>query len=196
MTFPVVYFYDHSRENRSLDDISALLGEERYNYCKKMKNVKAGLCSAYAFLLLRYALNKEFGITAVPSFIRGEQDKPFLRDTPDIFFNLSHSGTSEVCAVSRSPVGVDIQDIRPLTMRVGKKFLTEKEYEKVAHITDPDELSKELCRIWCIKESYGKFTGKGFVEGFCNFGADDLVNDGKVRFTFRNNAFISVCRES
>ena len=196
MTFPVVYFYDHSGETRSLDELSALLGEDRFNYCKKMKNEKAGLCSAYAFLLLRYALKKEYGINDVPTFIRGEQDKPFLRNTPEIFFNLSHIRTCEVCAVSKSPVGVDIQDIRPLTMRVGEKFLTKKEYDKTALINDTDELSKELCRIWCIKESYGKFTGKGFVEGFRDFEADDLVDEGKVRFTFRNGCFISVCWES
>lgn len=195
MTFPDVYYYDFSGDGRSVDELAPLLGEERYKYCKKMKNVKAGLCSAYAFLLLRYALKKEFGMTAVPSFIRGEQDKPYLRDTPDIFFNLSHSGTRTVCAVSRSPVGVDIQDIRPLSLCVGKKFLTDEELQKAASITDPDELSKELCRIWCIKESCGKFTGKGFVEGFCGFGADDLVSAGKVRYTLKNGAFISVCRE-
>ena len=195
MTDPDVYFYDFSEDGRSVDELGALLGEERYAYCKNMKNKKAGLCSAYAFLLLRYALGKEFGITDIPVFIRGEQDKPFLRDTPDIFFNMSHIGTRVVCAVSRSPVGVDIQDIRPLKLHVGRKFLTAKELSKAESIADPDELSRELCRIWCIKESYGKFTGKGYTEGFSCFGADELVAAGKVRYTFRNGDFISVCQE-
>ena len=196
MTFPAAYYYDFSRDNRKLDELEALLGEERYRYCKNIKNEKAGLCSAYAFILLRYALKKEYGLTDIPSFIRGEQDKPFLRGTPDIFFNFSHVGTRAVCAVANSPVGADIQDIRPLTLRVGKKFLTKEELEKASRISDPDELAKELCRIWCIKESYGKFTGRGFVEGFSNFGSDDLIKTGKVRLAFRNGAFISVCWEN
>lgn len=195
MTFPYAYFYDFGSDGRTLGELRPLLGEKRFEYCNQMKNVKAGLCSAYAFLLLRYALIKEYGIADIPSFGYGEHGKPFLSETSGIHFNFSHSGTFVVCAVSDSPVGADIQDIRPLKLNTGKKFLTEKEYSVVSEIADPYELSRELCRLWCIKESYGKFTGKGFSEGFCSIGAQELINSGKVRTAFRNGAFISVCRE-
>ncbi len=193
MIFPDVYYYDFSRDNYDLNDISRFLGSRRYDYCAKMKSEKAGLCSAYAFLLLRYVIFKKYGIKAVPEFGYGEYGKPFLKSYPDIRFSMSHVNTSVVCAVSEFPVGVDIQDIRKININTGKRFLTENELTYISGIRNEETLMSELCRIWCIKESYGKYTGKGFAEGFSSFEADALIRTGKVRITMKNGFFISVC---
>ena len=161
-----------------------------------MKSVKAGTCSAYAFLLLRYALKKEFGITEMPSFTYNEHGKPFFRDHPDIYFNMSHSGTRAVCAVSRSPVGVDIQEIRKINFRAASKFLTTQELEAVTSLPDDEAETEELSRLWCIKESIGKCTGKGFAEGFTSIEAESFIKIGKVRYTRCGDYFISVCAET
>ena len=193
MTLPKVYLYNFSCDDHSLTDLEYLLGEQRFEYCAKMKSVKAGLCSAYAFLLLRYALKQEFGITDIPRFTYNEHGKPFLCGAEGIYFNMSHAAERVVCAVSRSPVGADIQDIRKMNLRTAEKFLTAGEFSAVSGITDENKLNAELCRLWCIKESYGKFTGKGFGEGFTDFEADPLVTAGKVRWVRKDNYFISVC---
>lgn len=193
MTFPTVYSFDFSGSKVDLDDIRQLLGQERYEYCKKMKNVKAAGCSAYVFLLLRYALKKEFGITEIPRFEYNEHGKPFLKDFPSVFFNMSHAGTRCVCAVSGSPVGIDVQDIRKLDLKTAGKFLTKNELAGVSEISDKAMLNEELCRLWCIKESYGKYTGKGFTEGFTGFEAEQLVKAGKVICTHRDDYFLSLC---
>ena len=125
MSFPDIYYYDHSGDTRSLKELAPLLGENRAGYCGRMKNVNAALNSAYAFLLLRYALKKKYGISAVPEFNYNEYGKPFLKDFPDIYFSMSHCAGRVVCAVSDSPVGVDIQDHRKLNMRTAEKFLTD-----------------------------------------------------------------------
>ena len=195
MTFPTLYSTDFGDSPYSVDEMAGWLGEERYGYCKKMKSVKAGICSAYAFLLLRYALKKEFGLTDIPSFTRNEHGKPFLRDHPDIFFNMSHSGTRAVCAVSSRPVGADIQEIRRINLRAASKFLTPRELDEVALLPDDESRTEELSRLWCIKESVGKCTGKGFSEGFTSFGSGSLINSGKVRCERYGNYFISVCTE-
>lgn len=195
MSYPTVYLYDFSREDRSIESLSELLGKERYEYCANMKSKKAESCSAYAFLLLRYALRREFGMTEIPVFCYNEYEKPFLKKYPDIFFNMSHVGTTVICAVSRRPIGADIQDERKIGLRTAGKFLTESELESVSAITDENKLSDELCRLWCIKESYGKYTGKGFGEGFTSFEADKLVESGKAVFTKRDGFYISICGE-
>ena len=130
-------------------------------------------------------LEKEYGITEMPVFAMNEYGKPFLSGHTDIWFNISHSQKTVVCAVADRPVGVDIQDIRPLNMRVGEKFMTEAEEAAVKSITDPDELNRELCRLWCIKESYGKMTGKGFGEGFKKVETDRLIAENRVSVTER-----------
>ena len=193
MTFPTVYCYDFNGRITDIDDISHLLGKERYEYCRKKKSKRASLSSACAFLLLRYVLCNEFGIKGIPQFICNEHGKPFLRDEPGIFFSMSHSGTTCICAAAGSPVGADIQDIRNIDIRTAGKFLTDSELSEVSEISDKTLLNEELCRIWCIKESYGKYTGKGFSEGFRTFGADMLINSGKVLCTRRDNYYISVC---
>lgn len=195
MKGPKVYSYDFSSDTRTLGELGGLLGKNRYEYCKKMKSEKAGLCSAYAFLTLRYALKCEYGMTEIPRFVMNEHGKPFLRDRPDIYFNISHASGRVLCAVSESPVGVDIQDIRKISMAAGRKFLTPSELERIGQITDDEIRYAELCRIWCIKESYGKFTGKGFGEGFSGFEADRLVENGQVRCTKKDEYYMSVCGE-
>ncbi|MBR5088139.1 MAG: 4'-phosphopantetheinyl transferase superfamily protein [Ruminiclostridium sp.] len=193
MTFPNLYCYDFSGEKRSLPELRYLLGEQRYGYCERMKSEKAGLCSAYAFLLLRYALCREFGFRDIPLFTFGEHGKPFLSQRPDICFNMSHAGERVVCAVSKRHVGVDIQDIRKVSGRIGKFFLNAAELEQVGTITDEAERNSELCRLWCIKESIGKCTGDGYAGGFTKFDANGYVSSGKVRWTFRDGFYISVC---
>lgn len=190
---PKIWYYDFSDDKRSLDDIKHLLSAERYEYCSVMKSDTAAHQSAYGFLLLRYALKKEYGITDIPRYTVGEHGKPFLSDYPGIYFNLSHANKKVVCSVCDRPIGIDIQDIRHLTVNVGRKFLTENELKRISEITDENEIDSELCRIWCIKESYGKMTGKGFGEGFCSVDADRLIRDGRVLIIKKDSNFISVC---
>ena len=158
MKFPYAYFYDFGSDGRTLGELRPLLGEKRLEYCNKMKNVKAGLCSAYAFLLLRYALKQEFGITDIPRFTYNEHGKPFLCGAEGIYFNMSHAAERVVCAVSRSPVGADIQDIRKMNLRTAEKFLTAGEFSAVSGITDENKLNAELCRLWCIKRCISSYS--------------------------------------
>ena len=192
MIIPEVYYYDFSGDNRGLDDLRPLLSPERYDYCAAMKNVTTALRSAYCFLLLRLVLKQKFGLDEMPSFTLNEHGKPFLHGHPDIFFNMSHSGKSVVCAVSDIPVGVDIQDIRHLSLNTGRKFLTDEETDMVTGL-EPTAMDRELCRIWCIKESYGKMTGKGFGEGFRSIDAEKLIRECRAFITFHKGFFISLC---
>ena len=43
---------------------------------------------------------------------RETHGKPVLKDCTNLFFNISHSGDYAVCAVSKQPVGIDIERIR------------------------------------------------------------------------------------
>ena len=195
MTVPQIYYYNFGNDRHTLGELKELLGNARYDYCKDMKNEGSALHSAYAFLLLRYALKKEYGISDIPDFIYNDHGKPFLKDFPDIFFSISHCGKKAVCAVSDVPVGTDIQDIRKISMRAAEKFLTAVELENISQITDEEQRTRELCRIWCIKESHSKMTGIGFSEGFYRYSADELINSGKASVSEKDGCFISVCSE-
>lgn len=190
MTFPDILLYDFSDDKHSLDEIADLLGKQRYDYCRRMKSEKAGLASAFAFLLLRYGLKKYYGIADIPELTFGEHGKPFLKEYPGLYFSMSHARSRSVCTISEVPIGVDIQDIRPLSASAAAKFLTDTESGQISA-----EDSTALCRAWSIKESYSKMTGKGFSEGFTNIDTGKLIRSGTASVTEKDGYIISICMQ-
>lgn len=80
--------------------------------------------------------------------------KPFFADNPTVKFNLSHSGEYTAAAISDCEVGVDIERIKPVNPGVVKRYLS----SLIRGDTDED-----IIESWCRRESYGKYTGDGFL---------------------------------
>ncbi len=66
-----------------------------------------------AYRLLALAVERTFGLPALPEIAREDGGKPFFPGRPDICFNLSHSHGAAVCAVHDRPVGIDVEKLRP-----------------------------------------------------------------------------------
>lgn len=101
-----------------------------------------------------------------------ENGKPYIENS-DIHFNISHSNDMVVCALSSKPVGIDIEKIRPINIKIAKRFFTNNEkiylFGKDPDDTNyntppPDDMLKRFFEIWTAKEAYLKFTGKGIAE--------------------------------
>lgn len=77
-------------------------------------------------------------------------------------FNLSHSGEYVCLVVDEKPVGVDIQQIRPLkNYHVAERFFAERELAKIEACANEAEKVECFYDIWVKKESYAKLTGEG-----------------------------------
>ena len=87
----------------------------------------------------------------------GEHGKPYLADNEDIFFNVSHSGTFSVCAVSCQPTGTDVEVIRKFDERL-KSYV----------FNHPPQTDADCTRLWTIKESVMKYLGTGVSLGAKN----------------------------
>lgn len=146
----------------------------------------------FSYVLLRFTLEVEFGITDPPEFTFGEYGKPFLRDDPDVFFSLSHSSGAALCAAASFPIGVDLQKCRKMRAGIENRFCTPRE---IAQVRDPSARDRELSRLWCIKESYGKLTGKGFAEGFGTIECETLLQSGRTQCLERDGFFLSACAD-
>lgn len=105
-----------------------------------------------------------------------------------LHISLSHSGDYAVCAVCDRPVGVDIQQIRPVRMSALKRFFMPEEREEflnryvrecdpstAAGLSDTPPASTQTLPAaageiflwqWAAKESYMKLTGQGMSMGF------------------------------
>lgn len=118
-------------------------------------------------LLISYGL-MENGIYPEPSgyrFSYTEKGKPYLTGVGELYFNASHSGIYTVCAFSRSEIGCDIQehDVKFHGLDVARRFFTNEEYEELK-VLEPEKAMRRFIHMWCIHESYGKYTGEGFTD--------------------------------
>ena len=100
---------------------------------------------------------------------KGENGKPYLLGCPQFHFNLSHSGLWAVCAVADVPVGVDLQQERPVSPKLSRKFtVAEQRQLQAAPLEDYD---RQLFDLWVEKEAYTKCTGQGLLCSFKSFEA-------------------------
>ena len=118
------------------------------------------------------------------AFLEAEKNgKPFLKEHPDIHFNISHCDGLVVCAFADEPVGVDVEAVRPIRDPLVRRVLHDKEravlnrYRETAQIrtengkevtvfTDPvkeRDYDRVFFRYWTLKESYLKRDGCGLT---------------------------------
>lgn len=98
---------------------------------------------------------------------KAEHGKPYLPDTPELAFNLSHSASALVIAVGwNCRLGVDIEVCKPRTSLAG---LVDKCFaeEEGTYWNKLPEAQKTLAfyRFWTRKEAFVKATGHGISLG-------------------------------
>ncbi|MFS2257834.1 4'-phosphopantetheinyl transferase family protein [Bacillus safensis] len=107
--------------------------------------------------------------------------KPVVRQLPSFHFNLSHSGDWVVCAVDDAPVGIDIEEIKPIDLAIAKRFFSADEYQDL--LSQPAERQEAyFFHLWSMKEAFIKLTGKGLSYGLSSFTAR-LSADGQASLT-------------
>lgn len=133
-------------------------------------------------ILLKYVLKTHFSIPMSKLNVQlGELGKPYLPSYPDIHFNISHSGNYVVCAISDSPVGIDIQTNLVYKQRIAKRVLSPERVREIEESTHPDLL---FTRYWAEKEAILKMVGCGFSgevnEDDIDFRRKNIITDQYV----------------
>ena len=142
-----VYFADVS----GLDpDREYPLSPYRREKLKRQKNDLARKQGLGAELLLIKALEALAPELLPPLDIScGKDGKPELVGS-GIFFNLSHSGNYAACAVSDSPIGLDIQTERDCNNRLAERYFTAQERRFIA---ESENKAYAFTMLWSMKES-------------------------------------------
>ncbi len=113
---------------------------------------------------MRAHLGHELGIA--PQMVRvgtDEHGKPFLRDDPDLAFNLSHSNGLALLATRRGgAIGCDIEWRNPelACPRVAERLFARQEYEALT-VLPPEQWITGFYNCWTRKEAYVKALGLG-----------------------------------
>ncbi|MFZ4861935.1 4'-phosphopantetheinyl transferase family protein [Sphingobacterium sp. Mn56C] len=115
-------------------------------------------------LLTRYILCKHY---AVPNtdivYAYQRYGKAFLPHYPDLHFNISHSGNWVVAVVAPVLVGIDIEKIRPNRTHIAAVACSDMENRELQKLKDYEK-TVLFFKLWTLKESYIKATGKGLTE--------------------------------
>ncbi|HIR93065.1 MAG TPA: 4'-phosphopantetheinyl transferase superfamily protein [Candidatus Egerieimonas intestinavium] len=129
---------------------------------------RKGALSRLGRELLFLGVRRRFGLELREEDLsRGAYGKPFVKDRPDIQFNISHSGCWAVCALGTAPLGIDVQEHRPLHRqeRLEEKILNEREREFCQRLPE-EERRKFFYSRWARLEAWAKGTGRGLSGGF------------------------------
>ena len=137
----------------------------------------------FVWHLLEYAAQHSLGLD--PEALAFEKRPEGRWVCPDFFFSLSHTEDAVAAAVSRSPVGVDVESL-PIFAR---RFASKPEHctDLLRRIAAPEELTgcdgreaETLLRLWTGKESLFKYRQDGvFVpaETICGAKTQHLLLD-------------------
>lgn len=128
-----------------------------------------------------------------------DAEKPRLISDKGLFFNISHSGDFVVTAVSDDEVGCDVQEIRPYNPKVARRHYCPEEMKL---IEGSDSRDDGFIRLWALKESILKFTGKGISAGLATYDFSPYINEDSfeafgVKFAVKKieNAYFALCHK-
>ncbi|MBQ7295689.1 MAG: 4'-phosphopantetheinyl transferase superfamily protein [Clostridia bacterium] len=128
-----------------------------------------------------------------------DSEKPRLISSSNMFFNISHSGRFVAVALSDSEVGCDIQEIKPYNPKVAKRNYCREETALIENAEDKDSI---FIKLWALKESVLKYTGKGISGGLATYDFSAFADEVKFTaygyefYTFRlEDTFFALCYE-
>ena len=114
--------------------------------------------SAAAELAICAAMKNSGRPFAPPDYAYKESGQPTIQNG---HISISHTEGYAACAISRQPVGTDVERGHTFSKAAAKRILSPQE-ELMSDSTNADEL---LSRIWTVKESFLKMTGEGIPGG-------------------------------
>ena len=111
-----------------------------------------------AYALLEKTVRDHWGLVPLPSIARREGGKPYFPDHPDCHFSLSHTADLCACALSDTPVGIDIELVRPRKEGLPAYVFGEGE---LVWFREGGSRWEDFYTLWTLKESRCKYTGRG-----------------------------------
>lgn len=156
------------------------VSEERRRKADRFVQKRDKVLSIGAEILLKRALF-DCGIEDF-SLKYGENGKPYLADNA-VFFNLSHSENTVICAVSEREIGVDAEKVGDFDMEIARRFFHRDEFELLEKLPTNEEKREMFYRLWTLKESFVKALGKGILTPLDSF----CIELGKGEILVRQN---------
>lgn len=169
-------------EAYSKECLNLITTDRRAKYDNMRDDAGKARCLASGMILVKAA--SELGISAWLDRIEvGEYGKPDFSKECGFHFNISHSGDYVMLGISDRPIGVDIQEIKPVKFNIAHRFFHKDEIEYLDGISDDmasQSYVEAFYKIWCLKESYVKCSGRGLGQGLDSFSVLERLDDSRI----------------
>mgnify|MGYP003294221119 FL=1 len=126
----------------------------------RYKHLKGQIQCGLGYILLIHALREEGIFKEMPEFSYNEHDKPFLKNYPGWYFNISHSKTAVCCVLSRKEMGIDIEEVGEYKESLAAYICNDKELES---LHDSENKADDFYKLWTRKEAVFKMIGSGIT---------------------------------
>lgn len=137
-----------------------MVSPQRREQALRYTHIFGQFCCLKSYELLTQLLVKWGGdnVDKMPEFVYNEHGAPYLAVGP--YFSISHCKQGIAVAVSDTPIGIDIETIRPFNEGVMRKTMNSEEQTHILSSLNPEI---EFIRLWTQKEAYVKMQGTGII---------------------------------
>jgi len=154
----VILTIESELKNQDFTSLLSLVSIEKQNRIKKFHFFRDARNCLLGDVLSRTEICRATGFTNTQlKFSVNNYGKPFLLNRMNIHYNISHAGHYIACVISDEPVGIDIECIKDIDMKIAERFFAPDE---TAYIVAGDKTLR-FYEVWTKKESHIKWEGKG-----------------------------------
>lgn len=184
-----VYVVPLKSSQPRLDELFSRLGEMDRTRVLAKKQPGPRRQSLSAWLLVRVLACEGLGVeNPALSFGLGGEGKPCLPGREAFQFSLSHTQGAVAVGVSGSPVGVDVERIRPINSQLARRFFTQAEQEYLAQ----GDAQARFFEVWTRKEACVKYAGASLGKELASL--EVLSGQWAQRTTlFRQGELLTAC---
>ncbi len=189
--------------------VFAFLEKDRIEKIKKIRSESEKLLRIYASVFVKLYVSKNTGISLSKlKYLYQHNGKPYFNDCP-IKFNISHTKNTLAIGFSSSEIGVDVEEIRQIDLKLAKRYFTENENMYIFEnnisanfleqlnmpcfcTNDSDALYKRFFCIWTRKEAFVKRSGTGLCFKLNSVDLVDVNQSRGILTIEKDNRIISV----
>ena len=129
-----------SLTEQELDCCVALMRHQRRAQVAKMGNLQVRRRTILGEWMAKTSISEHTGIPIEQIVLnRDAHGKPYVVG-PNLHFNVSHSGDLVVCALHDRPIGIDVEQIREINMRLADRLCTPADAAWLAEDFSPRRL--------------------------------------------------------
>lgn len=192
----MLFFIELDDNNFSVyERLTRLLPPEKQEQIYKIRfNIDKKL-SLFSDLFVRYLACKVLNLNNTEViFYKNDYGKPYLDGFPSFQYNISHTKNAIVIGISNKPIGVDIEKIKPINLKIAERFYCMNELRYI--LSKEDVLEKLFYKVWTKKEAYIKWIGKGLSLPLTSFDVTDVELRKILKNIEIDEYMLSICSKA